>query len=111
MCCFIGCIEEALELRLLNEDTFNKQGYGLLRIAYTNDAGGGGVYINLNEKDAGRIYKASWDDKNIVFLSHHIFDFVKNIKSVLNPFYKFNYNNIYKKWGETIWKERLDKEH
>lgn len=101
---------EAIELRETDADQFSNDNLGMMRIAFTNDAGGGGVYIGMKEDNFGKVYKASWDFLNeedgLIEIAQTIFDFVYGLKSVLNSFDGVDTTKLYKNWGEDFWRVR-----
>lgn len=103
-------ISQAIELRKTDAEEFSESNLGLMRIAFTNDAGGGGIYIGLNENNFGKIYKVSWDflqeDDGLVEIAEDIFDFVKGLKSSLNTLNGVDFNRLFKNWDEDFWRIR-----
>lgn len=101
---------QAVELRKTDADEFSDENLGLMRIAFTNDAGGGGFYIGLKENNFGKIYKASWDfldeDGGFLEIATDIFGFVKELKSSLCDFNGVDLSKIHKNWNEDFWRSK-----
>ena len=66
-------------------DSFEIPQDPLVCIAYTNDVGGGGVYMSLNEKSFGYLYKVKWEYVNDNDAEYPIFC----LKTYLNLFKMF----------------------
>jgi hypothetical protein len=101
-------IEEIVNYKKLDLEEFEVGNLGMVRIVFTNDVGGGGIYLGIDSYNYGKIYKASWSflDKQdgLVLLTDNIFEFVKGIKSIQNSHHKINYSKLYKNWGEDFWR-------
>ena len=92
-------------------DSFEIPQDPLVCIAYTNDVGGGGVYMSLNEKSFGYLYKVKWEYVNDndaeypIFLSKNIFEFIQNVRAIL-MYDSINFSQVYRNWGEDFWRVR-----
>ena len=102
---FVG-FPDAVRLRETDADEFSDNHLGLMRIVFTNDAGGGGIYIGLKENNFGRIFKASWDfaPGNVVPIAADVFDFVKGIKSAMNDYAGIEADRLVKGWNDPFWR-------
>lgn len=102
---FVG-FPDAIHLRATDSDEFTDARLGLMRIVFTNDAGGGGIYIGLKENNFGRIFKASWDfaPGNVVPIAADVFDFVKGIKSAMNDYAGIEADRLVKGWNDPFWR-------
>jgi hypothetical protein len=77
-------IDEAVGFWKSDAEQFQYNKEGLMRIVYTNDPGGGGIYIGMKENNFGSIYKAMWDsvgENSICKIANDIDEFIKGIKS------------------------------
>ncbi len=78
-------VYEAIDFWQSDAEQFQSNGKGIMRIAYTNDAGGGGVYIGMKEENFGEIFFATWDtvnDNSVTKIANNINEFIECIESV-----------------------------
>ncbi len=79
--------------------------YGLIRIGFIDT--GGGLYLGTRNEMADHIYRVVWDWKdNYEFVSNDIFEFIKglSIYEDLSNMENYNYEDLYKNWGEDFWR-------
>jgi hypothetical protein len=97
-----ACIGRSTDASQLSSAELN-----LLKIASTTDAGGGGVYIGLNQENHGKIYRVTWDrlgqSDGVTEVANNIFEFLIGIKSTELTLNRIDFKKIYRKWDDSMW--------